>query len=123
MQSAKKQYIESVVPTLTREGKTLDEAVAHASVLWEKSIALESQQALEVCSESSLEFTAEVTSDGFKTVVQEEDVFEDMTFAQAFAALKCEPGKRYEIEICVEEVNQMGVAGIYLDQMKTTLRM
>jgi hypothetical protein len=103
MKSAKKKYIESVVPTLAREGKTLDEAVAHASELWEKSIALESEQALEVCYESSLEFTAEVTSTGFKTVVQEGDVIEEMTFAQAFAAFKCEPGKRYEIEICVEE--------------------
>lgn len=104
MSLSKKQYIESVVPTLAREGKTLDEAVAHASELWDKSISLESQQALEVRSENSLEFTAEVTSTGFKTIVQEEDVLEDMTFAQAFAALKCEPGKRYEIEISVEEV-------------------
>jgi hypothetical protein len=103
MKSAKKKYIEDVVPNLIREGKSPDEAISTASKLWEKSIALESEQALEVCYESSLEFTAEVTSTGFKTVLQEEDVLEDMTFAQAFAALKCEPGKRYEIEICVEE--------------------
>ena len=103
MSLSKKQYIENVVPTLTREGKTLDEAVAHASDLWDKSISLESQQAFEVCFENSLEFTAEVTSTGFKTIVQEEDIFPDMTFAQVFTILKCEPGKRYEIEICVEE--------------------
>lgn len=101
MKLSKKLYMENVVPNLMREGKSPDEAISIASELWAKA---EEGPTIEVCSENSIEFSAEVTSTGFSTVVQEEDVLEDMTFAQAFAALKCEPGKRYEIEISVEEV-------------------
>ena len=96
----RKTYMESCVPELIKEGKSSDQAVAICSSMWEAKAA---DMSIEVCSENSIEFTAEVTDNGFKGITQEESLFQDMTFAQMFAALKCEPGKRYEIEICVEE--------------------
>lgn len=96
----KKQYMEWIVPQLIQEGKTPEQAIAECKIAWADYAA---EQSIEICSETSVEFTAEVTADGFKTVLQEENIFADMTFAQVFAMLNCEPGKRYEIEICVEE--------------------
>ena len=96
----RKAYMESCVPKLIKEGKSSDQSVAICSSMWEAKAA---DMSIEVCSEYSLEFTAEVIDGGFKGVTQEESLFQDMTFSQVFAMLKCEPGKRYEIEICVEE--------------------
>ena len=96
----RKDYMETCVPKLIKEGKNPDQAVAVCSSMWEAKASDE----LEVSSEQSIEFTSEVTDTGFKEVLQEENIFPDMTFTQVFSMLKCEPGKRYEIEISVEEV-------------------
>lgn len=95
----RKEYMEACVPKLIKEGKTSDQAVAVCSSMWEAKASEE----IEVSSERSVEFTAEVTEEGFKGVTQEEALFPDKSFAEIFAMLKCEPGKRYEIEICIEE--------------------
>jgi len=43
------------------------------------------------------------TDVGFDGVTQEDSLFGDKSFSEIFAMLGAEPGKRYEIEICIEE--------------------
>lgn len=95
----KKEYTETVVPQLIRDGRTPSQAIAECNTMW--AAARESQ--LEVCTERSIEFSAEVDG-AFKNISQEDLVFPERSFSEVFAMLGCEPGKRYEIEISVEEV-------------------
>jgi hypothetical protein len=97
---SRKEYTEARVPELIRQGKTPNQAIAEVNSMWE---ALASEE-MEVSYEKSLEFTAEITSNGFKGITNEESLFPDKSFAELFAMFGCEPGKRYEIEICIEEV-------------------
>ena len=97
---SKKTYIERCVPKLISEGRDPDQAVAICNSMWAKA---QEEPILEVSTEKSVEFEAEVTSDGFKMIVIEETPIESLTFAAVFAAFGCEAGKRYEIEICIEE--------------------
>ena len=95
----RKSYMESCVPKLIKEGKNPDQSVAMCSSMWEAK----AEEDMEICEESSIEFSASVTDVGFDGVTQEDSLFGDKSFSEIFAMLGCEPGKRYEIEICVEE--------------------
>jgi hypothetical protein len=96
---SRKEYTEDRVPELIRQGKTPNQAIAEVNSMWE---ALASED-METCKESSIEFSASVTDVGFEGVTQEDSLFGDKSFSEILAMLGAEPGKRYEIEICIEE--------------------
>ena len=108
MIESKIEYMKIRVPELIMGGNDIGASTAMASSEWEENQAaaflpVRASEDIEVSCECSIEFTAEVTDGGFKGILQEEALFADKTFAEIFAMLKCEPGKRYEIEISVEE--------------------
>ena len=100
---SRKEYTEDRVPQLIREGKTPNQAIAEVNAMWELYVAEAREAQLEICTERSIEFSAEIDG-AFKNISQEDLVFPERSFSEVFAMLGCEPGKRYEIEICIEEV-------------------
>ena len=96
----KKEYTEARVPQLIREGKTPSQAISECNTMW----ATVKEAQLEVCTEKSIEFSAEIGDGAFINMSQEDVVLSKRTFAEVLSMLGCEPGKRYEIEISVEEV-------------------
>ena len=96
----RKDYMENCVPKLIKEGKNPDQAVAVCSSMWEAK----AEEDMEICKENSIEFSASVTDMGFEGITHEESLFGDKSFSEILAMLGTEPGKRYEIEICIEEV-------------------
>lgn len=102
----KKEYTEARVPQLIREGKTPDQAIAECNAMWEAARDKygDNEPSIEVCTEKSLEFSAEIGDGIFINMSQEDVVLPKRTFAEVLTMLGCEPGKRYEIEISVEEV-------------------
>jgi hypothetical protein len=96
----RKEHMENSVAQLVREGKTPNEAVAIAI---EQFRALSENEPMEVCKEMKLEFSGDFSESGFSKIVQEEAPYDDTSLADLFKILGCQPGKRYEVEICVEE--------------------
>lgn len=100
---SKKTYMERCVPKLIDEGRNPDQAVAICNSMFLKK-AKGAEMGLEVSTEKSVEFEAEVSSDGFKMVtVEDGPPMESLSFAEILTAFGCEAGKRYKIEICIEE--------------------
>jgi hypothetical protein len=102
MNQSRKEYTEERVPQLIREGKTPNQAIAEANAMWELQVAKAREAQLEVCTERTIEFSAEIDG-AFKNISQEDLVFPERSFSEVFAMLEAEPGKRYEIKIRIEE--------------------
>lgn len=101
MIESKVEYMKTRVPELIKEGNDIGVSAAMASVEWETNQV--KAEEFEVSEEYSIEFSGEITETGFMGITQEDMTIADKTFAEIFALLGCVPGKRYEIEVCVEE--------------------
>lgn len=102
---SRKEYTEARVPQLIREGKTPSQAIAECNAMWAlaRDKYGDNEPSIEVCTEKSIEFSAEIGDGTFINMSQEDVVLSKRTFGEVLSMLGCEPGKRYEIEICVEE--------------------